>query len=168
MPYKTFYNWCFDGNIKNQIPQGEGIPDILKYNSPIHADFLMKSFVTNGKLNHYLNKYLNNIGVRYINKKDLFYFFKQCVIDYKIKRKDIHYVGWAKNNILFNKLSKKRPLLKKDEIQIICELIDKSDDKESIYRSFGIDKKEFKKKKMKKKQTKISTKNFIAQNFGIM
>ena len=168
MPYKTFFNWCFDGNIKNGIPSGEGVPELLKYNSPIHADFLMKSFVTNGKLNHYLNKYLNNIGVRYISKEDLFFFFKQCVIDFKIKRKDIHYVGWAKNDILANKISKKRPLLKKDEIQIVCGLIDKSDDKEAIYRSLGIDKKEFKKKKMKKKQTKISSKNYIAQNFGIM
>ncbi len=168
MPFRTFYNWCFDGNIKNPIPQGGNIPDILKYNSPIHADFLMKSFVTNGKLNHYLNKYLNNIGVRYISKEDLFFFFKQCVIDFKIKRKDIHYVGWAKNDILANKLSKKRPLLKKDEIQIVCELINKSDDKDAIYRSLGIDKKEFKKKKIKKKATKISSKNYIAQNFGIM
>ena len=50
----------------------------------------------------------------------------------------------------------------------MCELINKSDDKEAIYRSLGIDKKEFKKKKMKKKQTKISSKNYIAQNFGIM
>jgi len=168
MPYKTFYNWCFDGNIKNPIPQGSNIPDILKYNSPINDTYLLKSFVTNGKLNHYLNKYLNNIGVRYISKKDLFFFFKQCVIDFKIKRRDIHYVKWNKNDILFNKISKKSPLLKKDEIQLVCDLIEKSDDKDSIYRSLGIDKKEFKKKKMKKKQTKISSKNYIAQNFGIM
>ncbi len=59
MPYKLFFNWAFDGNIKNPIPQGDNIPDILKYNSPINVTFLLKSFVSNGKLNHYLNKYLN-------------------------------------------------------------------------------------------------------------
>jgi len=168
MPYKTFYNWCFDGNIKNPIPQGGDIPDILKYNSPINDTYLLKSFVGNGKLNHYLNKYLNNIGVRYISKEDLFLFFKQCVIDFKIKRKDIHYVKWNRTSVIASKIAKKSPLLKKDEIQLVCDLIEKSEDKDSIYRSLGIDKKEFKKKKMKKKQTKISSKNYIAQNFGII
>ena len=48
MPYKTFFNWAFSGNIKDPIPVGEGVPDILKYNSPIHATFLLKSFFSEG------------------------------------------------------------------------------------------------------------------------
>lgn len=168
MPYKTFFNWAFSDNIKDPIPQGADIPDILKYNSPIHATFLLQTFISNGKLNHYLNKYLNNIGVRYIDKEDLFYFIKQCIIDFKIKRRDIHYVSWSRDTILFGKLTKKFPLLKNDEISIVCDLIDESEDKDAIYRSLGIDKKEVTKKKTKKKSiTKISAKNFIAQNFGI-
>ncbi len=166
--YKTFFNWAFSGNIKEPIPKGENIPDILSYKSPIHATFLLKTFVNNAKLNYYLNKYLNNIGIRYIDKKDLFFFIKQCIIDFKVKRKDIHYTSWTRQSALYNKIDNKFPLLKKDEILLFCEQIDKSDDKESIYRSLGIDKKEFKKKKTKKRTvTKIRAKEFIAQHFGI-
>jgi hypothetical protein len=169
MPYSTFFNWAFSGNIKDPIPIGEGIPEILKYNSPIHATFLLKTFVANGKLNFYLNKYLNNIGLRYIDKEDLFYFIKQCIIDFKINRRSIHYSKWSHNDALTNKLTKKFPLLKKDEIQILSDEIDKSDDKDAIYRTLGLDKKEFDKKKTKKKVVvKISTKNYIAKNFGII
>jgi len=171
MPYKLFFNWAFSNNIKDPIPQGSDIPDILRYDSPIQATFLLKTFINNAKINHYLNKYLNNIGVRYIDKEDLFYFIKQCIIDFKIKRRDIHYIQWSDNDLLFNKITKKSPLLKKDEISILCDLINKSDNKESIYRSLGIDKKEVtktKNKTNKKSEAKISSKNYIAQNFGII
>jgi hypothetical protein len=169
MPYRTFFDWAFSGNIKDPIPVGEGIPDILKYNSPIHETFLLKSFVGNGKLNFYLNTYLNNIGLRYIDKKDLFYFIKQCIIDFKINRRSVHYSKWSHDTALFKKVSKKFPLLKKDEVSILCDEIDKSDEKDSIYRTLGLDKKEFKKKKSKKKAiAKIGTKKYIAKNFGIV
>ena len=165
--YKTFFEWAFSGNMKDPIPKGETIPDILKYNSPINATFLLKTFVSNGKLNHYLNKYLNNIGIRYIDKEELFYFIKQCIIDFKVKRKDIHYTSWTNNGALFAKIEKKFPLLKNEEIQIACELINKSDEKDSIYRSLGLDKKEFKKEKTKKTApTKIGTKAFINRYFS--
>lgn len=168
MAYKMFFDWAFDGNIKNEIPQREGV-DLLKYNSPIHATFLLKSFVSNAKLNHYLNKYLNNIGVRYIEKKDLFFFIKQCIIDFKVNRRSIHYVQWTSQDALFNKMSQKFPLLKKDELSLACELIEKSDERDSIYRSLGIDKTKFEKKKIKNKpEAKISSKNFIAKNFSMV
>lgn len=167
--YSTFFNWAFSGNIKDPIPVGEDIPEILKYNSPIHATFLLKTFVSNAKLNFYLNKYLNNIGVRYISKEDLFYFIKQCIIDFKVNRRSIHYSKWSHNDALTNKLIKKFPLLKKDEVQILSDEINKSDNMDSIYRSLGLDKKEFKKVKTKKKaSTKISSKNYIAKNFGVI
>ena len=168
MPYKMFFDWAFDGNIKNPIPQRDDV-DLLKYNSPIHATFLLKSFVGNAKLNHYLNKYLNNIGLRYIEKEDLFYFIKQCIIDFKINRRSIHYVQWTSQNALFNKLSQRYPLLKKDELSIACDLIEKSEERDGIYRSLGIDKKKFEKTKLKTQvDTKISSKNFIAKHFSVM
>jgi len=165
--YSTFFNWAFSGNIKDPIPQGESIPEILKYNSPINATFLMKTFVTNAKMNHYLNKYINNIGIRYIDKKELFFFIKQCIIDFKVKRKDIHYINWERQNLLYSKVSKKFPLLKKDETLLLCNIIDKLETKDSIYRSLGIDKKEAKKvKKKKRTSNKISARNFIAKYFN--
>lgn len=162
-----FFDWAFDGNIKSPIPSREGV-DLLKYNSPIHATFLLKSFVGNAKLNHYLNTYLNNIGVRYIEKEDLFLFFKQCIIDFKVNRRSIHYVQWSSQSALIGKIAQKYPLLKKDEVVIMCDLIEKSDERDAIYRSLGIDKKKFEKKKLKKKKAeKISSKNYIAQNFSM-
>ena len=129
----------------------------------------MKSFVGNAKLNHYLNTYLNNIGVRYIEKKDLFYFIKQCIIDFKINRRSIHYVQWTSQDALFNKLAQRHPLLKKDELSLACDLIEKSDERDAIYRSLGIDKTKFEKKKIKTKtEEKISSKNFIAKNFSMV
>lgn len=163
-----FFDWAFDGNIKSPIPQREGV-DLLKYNSPIHATFLLKSFVNNAKLNHYLNQYLNNIGVRYIEKEDLFYFIKQCIIDFKVNRRSIHYIQWSSQDALFNKMSQKFPLLKRDELSIACEIIEKSDERDAIYRSFGIDKTKYEKKKIKNKvEEKISSKNFIAKNFSMV
>lgn len=168
-PYKLFWNWAFDGNIKSSIPEAEGI-DLLKYNSPITPDFLLKSFLKNGKLNSYLDKYLNNIGIRYISREDLYYFIKQCIIDFKVKRKDIHFSRYRARNILFEKIQKKFPLLKPYDITLFIDVISKSDEKDKMYSAFGVDKP--KKKKLKKGSAKkkgaIKLKDFLAEYFSIM
>ena len=87
--YSKFFDWLFDGNRKSPIPTGE--PDILKYNSPINETFVLKMFIKIPKLNHYLNGQFNNMGLRYLDREDLFIFIKQCVFDFKVRRNDIQY-----------------------------------------------------------------------------
>ena len=87
--YKVWFDWLFDGNIKSPIPKGEKIPAILKYNSPITHTYVISIFINNGPLNWFLNKYFNNISLRYLDKGELFHFIKKCIIDFRVQRKNI-------------------------------------------------------------------------------
>lgn len=162
-PYKVFWNWIFDGKSNTPIPMPEVL---LKYNSPINETFLLKSFITCGQLNFYLNKYLNNIGIRYIEKDDLFTFFKQAIKDFRVKRKDIHFSTFKRRDMLAEKISKKIPLLKGYDVSLFIKLLEKSDSKDAVYSSFGVDKpKKQKVKKPKKKKGPMSLKELL-KNFN--
>lgn len=165
--FREFWTWCFNRNMDSPIPDPEVL---LKYNSPIHHTFLLKSFITNGKLNAYLNRWTNNIGVRYIDREDMFYFIKQCVIDFRIKRKEVHYSPYNPKDILFDKMQRKFPTLKPYEISLFCEIIEKSKDRDAVYSAFGIDKPKKERKKIgkKKRKEKISLKEFLKENFKMM
>lgn len=155
MPFKTFNNWLFDGNLKSEIPNKEVL---LKYNSPITTTYVMQMFIMNAKLNHYLNQYFNNIGLRYLDKEDFFKFIKKCIHDFKVQRKSIPFIkSYRFNSQLFDKLRKKVQVFKNNDIILLCEMVDKSPEKELIYTSLGLDKSEKKTKKIKKKDGKEST-----------
>ncbi len=178
MPYKTFYNWLFDGSRNSPIPKPKVndkgkviVPDLLKYNSPIHHTFLISMFMKNGPLNHYLDKHFNNMNLRYLNKEDLFIFVKKCVLDFKIKRRDITYVPYQKQDKLFSILREKLPMLKKQDVKLLSTMINKSDEKERIYQTLGLEvikKKKLKRKGKKINKGKISLKEFLEENFSIV
>ena len=172
MHYKTFQNWLFDGDLKSKIPVGEGIPDLLSYKSPITSQYMITLFLNNGKLNCFLNQYFNNIGLYYMDKEELMRFVKKCIYDFKIQRKSLPFIPREKNGKLFDSLTKKIPILKKNDITLLCSLIDKSDQKEQVYYSLGLEKPEtIKKQKGLKKSTKKdkeSVKDFLKNNFKIM
>ncbi len=162
-PYKIFWDWCFDHNMKTPVPNPEVL---LKYNSPIHATFLLKSFVKIGKLNLYLNKWLNNIGIRYIDREELFFFIKQCIVDFKVKRKDIHYSPYKPSDTLFEKIQLKFPMLKPYDITLYCDIATKSKGKNDLYKAFGVEKpKKTKKKKATREKGNVTLKEFLAANF---
>ena len=168
--YKTFFSWLFNNDVKSPIPRGENIPDILKYNSPITSTYIISLFLNNGPLNYYLDSYFNNMDLRYIDKEELFYFIKKCVIDFRISRRSLVWVKYNNKTNLFNMLRKKIPILKNEEIDMLCKIIETSSDKDQIYVSLGLDKPVKKKLKTKKKITKgkISLQNFLYENFSIM
>ena len=116
MPFRTFNNWLFDGIKDSPIPKPKNGVDILKYNSPITHTFLVAMFLRNGYLNSYLNKYFNDINLRYLSKEELFKFIKKCVIDFRIKKRDIVYYPRRTKQILYEKLREKIPTLKNDDI----------------------------------------------------
>jgi hypothetical protein len=172
-PFSIFFNWLFDGNIKSEIPKpkvsdsGEIIiPDLLKYNSPITVTFLLKVFLRHAKMNSYLDKYFNNINLRYLDKEEFFKFIKQCIIDFKVNKKDLVYYQYEKKDILFDKLRKKVPLLKNGDLTLLCTLIEKSEQKEDVYNSLGMEAA----KKTKKKEIgpkKMSLEEFL-MNFSLV
>ena len=173
MPFKTYNRWLFDGSRTSPIPKAEGNVDILKYNSPITHTFALQMFMKNGNLNHYLNEFFNNIGLRYLSKEDLFLFIKKCVIDFRITKRDTVFYPYKAKNKLYDKLREKFPELKNNDVSLLCDIIEKSDDKESIYNTLGLEKPPKKqkiklgKKKVDKKH-KIPLHNFLDKHFSIM
>jgi hypothetical protein len=169
MPYKTFHNWLFDGSKNSPIPEATEKVDLLKYNSPITNTYLIKIFLKNGSLNHYLNTYFNNIGLRYMEKEDLFKFIKKCVLDFRVRRKDIIYFPYKRKTKLFEVLREKVPEFKNNDISLLCKLIDVSKEKDMIYQSLNIDKpKKIKLGKKKIKKGKVSLDKFLNENFSML
>jgi hypothetical protein len=177
MPFKTFSNWLFDGNIDSPFPvpkkDDEGtviVPDIMKYNSPITNNYVISIFLKIGNMNSYLNKYFNNVGVWYLEKDDLFKFIKRCVIDFKVKRWDLIYYKRKKEDALYHLLREKLPHLKTYDVLLLSKLINESEQKDGFYQAHGLEK--MKKEKIKKtkkiKEKKISVKKLFEEHFSIM
>jgi len=176
MPWKIFYNWLFDGSRDTPIPEprfdSEGkvlTPDILKYNSPITHTFVISMFTKHGPLNMYLDKYFNNISVRYLGKEELFHFIKKCVLDFNITRRDMRYVPYRQKQQLFVKLREKFPEYKNHDLTLLADIIEKSDERDRTYQALGIEapKKQKVKKTKKIKSVKLTLKEFLKENFSI-
>lgn len=171
-PYTVFNNWLFDGNIKSNLPKGKDIPDLLNYKSPINHLYMISMFLNQGKLNHFLNEYFNNIGLYYLDKEELMKFIKKCIIDFKIQKRNLPYFTRQKNNKLFNILRKKIPYMKNHDIVLLCDLIDNSKEKNEIYYSLSLEKTETIKKqkglKQQQKKEKETVDEFIKNNFKVI
>ena len=163
MPYKTYTNWLFDGDLKTEIPR-----EILKYNSPINSYYALSMFILNGKLNFFLNEIFNNMGLYYMEKDELFKFLKKCVKDFKIQRNSIPFIPFTKRDKIHLILRKKIPYLKNYDISLLSEIIDNSPEKDSIYNALGLVKTEKAKKVKKekpKKEEKIIVKDYLVKTF---
>lgn len=170
MPFRTYNNWLFDGQRNSSIPKTDKL-DILKYNSPITHTFVISMFLRNGYLNSFLDKYFNDINLRYLTKDELFKFIKKCVMDFKIKKRDIVYYPRRQKDILFDKLRERIPTLKNDDISLLCEIIEKSDNKNAILESLGMEKekkRKFSSKKSSKKKGKLPLSEFLNEHFSIV
>lgn len=175
MPFKTFNNWLFDGRKDTPIPRpktnDEGkvvTPDILKYNSPITHTFVIAMFLRNGALNHYLDTYFNNISLRYLSREDIFKFIKKCVIDFKIKKRDVMFYKRRARHMLYEKLRERMPYLKNDDVLLLCDIVENSDNKDAVFDSLGLEipKKTKLKKTKKLKVKKISLDKFLSEHFS--
>jgi hypothetical protein len=127
-------------------------------------------FLKNGPLNFYLNDFFNNISLRYLTREELFKFIKKCVQDFRIQKSQITYYPRRPRVILYEKLREKLALLKNDDINLLCDIVEKSDNRNAIYDSLGLDKpKKTKIKKAKKLKTKkISLNKFLDDHFSII
>jgi hypothetical protein len=180
IPFRTFINWAFDGSIDTPIPKPEVdsggnviTPDILKPNGPLNQRYIISMFMKHPKMCLYLNEHFNTVGIWYLDKETLFLFLKRCIIDFKVRRGDLFFTKRRKNKEkLVEKLEDRFPLLNHGDIELLYELIEKSEEKNAIYNSFGlkrISKRKVKKEKKKKKTNKkTSAKNFLKKNFEII
>ena len=175
MPYHTFSSWLFDGSRNSNFPKPkydnsgkEIISDLLKYNSPITTTYAVSMFLKHGSLNHYLDNYFNNINLRYMDKIDIFMFIKKCVLDFRVGRGDIAFTPWSRKSKLFGELRDKFPELKNCDISLLCDIIEKSDEKDTIFNTLGLEKPKKIKVKKQKRKTKISLKDFMSQHFSII
>ena len=171
IPFRTFNNWLFDRNIDSPIPPPKNGVDILKYNSPITHTFVLSLFLGHGPLNHYLDEYFNNIGLRYLTKEELFKFIKKCVIDFRVRRNQTVFYKWKRQDKLYNILRDKFPQFKNNDITLLCELIQRSDEKEAIFNSLGLEmpkKRKIRTGKKAPKKGKVSLKMFLAEHFSMI
>jgi len=172
-PYQIYNKWLFDGSRNTPLPKPTEKINILKYNSPITHTFVLQMFMRHGPLNYYLDKYFNNIGLRYLSKEELFLFIKKCVIDFRVLKRDTVFYKYRQKDKLFDAVRGKFPELKNHDVSLFCDIIEKSDDRDTIYETLGLSKPP-KKQKVKIGKKKIDTKNkipleaFMEKHFSII
>lgn len=158
-PYTILMNWMKDGNLKSQYPKE------LVNNSAISNVFFLSYFLSHPTYFIYINDVYNNYGLFYLNVKEVMQTFKEI----------IHYTGYKnfskkksepKVNKLFGILKQKYPYFKNEEIHMVIDFIDNSDEKDVVYEMFGLNNvsrvKKLTKKEIKDRQTKIN--NIISKD----
>jgi len=169
MPYKTFNNWLFDGSRNTPLPKRTEKVDLLKYNSPITPTFVLQMFLRNGPLNDYLDKYFNNLGLRYLDKEEFFHFIKNAVIDFRINKREVVFYPRKPRNKLYEILRERMPHFKNNDVELLTEMIEKSDEKDSVYNALGLEvPKKRKIKTGKKIKGKRSLKKVLEGHFSIL
>ena len=142
--YTLLTRWLFDGSKTTTIPEA-----VVKDKS-ISQLYLLYYFQSS-HYNLYINDTFNNYGIFSLDRLEIFYFLKECISlsGYRppfIKR------GPKNKSKMVDVLKLKHPYLKKEEIFMLVEFIDASDNKDAIYEMFGFY------KPTKKKVTKAEKK----------
>jgi len=135
--YTLLTRWLYDGSKTTNIPD-----DVINDKS-ISQLYLLYYFQCSHYIS-YISKTFNNYGLFSMDRVEIFKFLKQCIelTGYRppfIKR------GSKTKSKMLDVLKFKYPFLKKEEVFMLIEQIDNSDEKDSIYEMFG-----FFKPKMKK------------------
>jgi hypothetical protein len=142
--YTLLNRWLFDGSSDTIIP-----PDVMKDTS-ISQLYLLYYF-QGSHYSIYIDKTFNNYGIFSLDRADIFKFMKQCIqlSGYKppfVKR------GSKSKSKMVDALKEHYPFLKREEVFMVVDNIDASDDKDAIYEMFGFY------KPKKKKTTKAEKK----------
>jgi len=127
--YTLLTRWLFDGSTITQIPV-EVVQD-----KSISQMYILYYFQMS-HLNIYIDKYFNNYNLFALDRLDLFKFLKQSIqlCGYKppfVKK------GPKIKNKLVDILKGKYPYLKKEELFMLVDFIDNSEEKDSVYEMFG-------------------------------
>lgn len=142
--YTLLNRWLYDGSSTTTIPEA-----IIKDKS-ISQLYLLYYFQSS-HYNLYINNIFNNYGIFSLDRLEVFYFLKQCIQLSGYRPPFVKRVSKTKIDMV-KVLSLKYPYLKKEEIFMVVEHINGSDEKDTIYEMFGFY------KPRKKKTTKAEKK----------
>lgn len=152
-PYTILMNWMKDGNLNSPYPKE------LENNRSISPTYLLSYFLSHPIYFIYINDVYNNFNLFYVNIKDIMKTMKEIIhytrYSYFSKKK-----SQPKENGLVDILKKRFPYYKKEEILMVVNFIDNSEDKDVVYEMFGLNNvskvKKLTKKEIKERQTKIN------------
>jgi len=128
--YTLLNRWLYDGSKTTKIPE-----DIEKDKSISHMYLLY--YFRCSPYGLVISKLFNNWGLFSLDRMELFYFLKECITLSGYKPPFIQKVP-AKKNKLTDFLVAKYPYLKNEEIFMLIDFIDNSEEKDTIYEMFGI------------------------------
>ena len=166
-PYSLLNRWFFDGSKDTKLPE-----DIVKDKSISHMYLLY--YFRPSPYGLVISKLFNNWNLFSLDRDEVLYFMKQCILLCGYKPPFVQKVP-PKKNKLVDELVVKYPYLKKDEVFMLVEMIDNSEEKDSIYEMFGLysptkkkltkaQREEFNENVKKEKKTKIEL-NDLMENF---
>jgi len=165
--FKTVNYWLCDGIPNSELKHKELI---LKSTSPISHLYLISIFQKHAKMNYYLNSWLNNFSLMYIDKEELLNFLKEIAIKNKVSTRDLCFVKLYKETASKEEvnLRKKFPWLKADDINLLSDLVKGDKNLKETISSGEIKKRKRRKKNNneKPKSNKYSLEKLL-QNFQI-
>ena len=129
-PYTILNKWLYDGSATSKLPE-----DLVKDKS-ISNMYLLYHFRCS-PLNVIISELFNNWGLFSLDRIEVLYFLKECVYLSGYKPPYVNKVP-SKKNKLHECLKERYPFLKSYEVFDLVELIDKSDEKDAVYETFGI------------------------------
>ena len=162
MPWKAMNNWMFDGQRNSPIPD-----ILLQPKCPVTNYSLLVMFMKHGEMTHYLNTYMNNVGVFSLELEDMLLFIKKCVFRYRVTRAHINYSKRKMTDKLYDILREKYPTLKPTDLNLLRDMINGSSERSDVYHALGLETPKIKKSK-KKKATKISQKVYLTKYYNVV
>lgn len=128
--YSLLNSWLYDGSASTVIP-----PDVAADKSLGQMNLLY--YFRSSSYGLVISKLFNNWNLFALDRVEVLYFLKQCVMLSGYKPPFIQKVP-AKKSKLADELKRVYPFLKKDEVFMIVDSIDNSTDKDKVYETFGL------------------------------
>lgn len=128
--YTILSRWFFDGSSDTKLP------DDVEKDKSISNMYLLYYFRPSpyGML---ISKMFNNWDLFSLDRNELLYFMKQCIMSCGYKPPFIQKDPVQKNKLV-DELVVKYPYLKKSEVFMLVDIIDNSEEKDQIYEMFGL------------------------------
>lgn len=127
-PYTLLNRWFFDGSTTTEVPK-----DAAKAVSPL---YLLMYFQASPYI-CYISKHFNNYGLFAMPKEDIFRFMKLVISATGYKAPYIKSDKIAESGLI-KCLRKQYNDLKSDEIGMMVDFINSSEEKDAIYEMFGL------------------------------
>jgi len=131
-PWTLLNRWYHDGSSQTPIPQ-----EVLA--AKIVGGQTILYYFMNSEFSPFINQVFNNWDTFQLPQEDILQFIKTSIQlsgysdkffkRFKEERSQLH-----------AKLRSKYPLLKNDDLNLLCDIIDKRDDKDVIYETLGLKK----------------------------